>query len=642
MSSVKNYYSVDNMKKIITVFEDFLTEKYNTNSTILNINLKKEIFNIMERLKQNPQHKQMTLTDLNKITVQTLRDIIKAKYLNNLSEKIINKENYLERDTQLYSNRKTIYGDNNNFNKNTQLTDESNEVIINEFNKINEERKEQSKEEIEKEKVLESDTIDQSMSQEDFQNSLEILQEHRNKLLEEQQVIEENSSDTNFKNQLMLSTTDFMNDRNEMLRNQFSDIGQIDPKQIYAQNEKIRNIEQNAINNKPISNNGPSFPLIKKPITNIIKEKFICINSMDRDWINQQNRYQYLVKFNYVHKTNQQVPIYANNPTIPNTKSALSGGIPNLSGFYYNGVQYLSGDHVDITNIIGYEEIEVLVDDDINIQQNFKNIQSVEVTKVIIPADITNAITGRLYNFNLNYPYVLLHIDEFKDVYEGTDDSIRKAFCQLVYENFYQSSNGRGYIVLKPVQGEKKIFYPSLLSTMPSLNISIRDPNGDLLNDSIDGYSILFIAYEPFNRTYLKIITNNYFDKNEFYAGDKIHIKKYCAYKIDSSQDSDVLSQLNNFINRDSGHNICKIGDASENSFYKSFYIKAPSSFSSESGILTVDENILKNLETFNCNINIDSNEPNGYVLNMSLQNSISMKITTVNYDSASLIPEML
>jgi hypothetical protein len=606
----------------------------------------------MERLKQNPQHKSMNLIDLNKITLQTLRDIIKTKYLSGtINNKIVNKENYLERDSQLYSNRKTIYGDNINFNQNTQLNEETNEVVLQDFNKINEERKEKSKEEVEKENILESDNIDQSMSQEDFQNSLDKLQEYRNKLMEEQletNQLEQDNSKTNFKNQLTMSTSDFMNDRNQLIRDQFSDIGKIDPKQIYIQSEKIQDIEQNAIVNRPINNIGPSFPFIKKPTTNIVKEKFICINSMDRDWIVQKNRYSYLVKFNYVNKSIKKIEIYQNNPTIPYTKSTLSEGIPNLSGFYFqetnsNYPAYNVG--TSLGNIIGYETVEVLVDDTINIQQNFKNIQSIEVTKVIIPADITNAITGRLYNFNLNYPYVLLHIDEFNDVYEGTDDSIRRSFCQLIYENFYQSSNGRGYIVLKPVQGEKKIFHPSLLSTMPSLNISIRDPNGDLLNDSIDGYSILMVSYEPFNRTYLKIVTNEYFDKNEFFSGDKIHIKKYCAFTIDETQDSQILIDFNNFINRDSGHIITNIGDASDNSFYKSFYIKAPGTFSSKDGVFTIEQTQIDNLVIFNCKnttINIDPPPANGYVLNMSLQNSISMKLTTVNFDSANLVPEML
>ncbi len=660
MSSVKNYYSVDNMKKIMTVFEDFLTDKYNTNSTVLNINLKKEIFHIMERLKENPYHKSLTATELNKITLQTLRDIIKTKYLNNVNNKIINKENYLERDAKLYNDRKTNYIANENFNENTQLDEETNNEILTQFNKLNEERKEKKKEDVQKENKLEGDNIDQSMSQEDFKNNLEQLQEQRNKLINEQleqlnmnNMDKSNEPETNYKTQLMLSTTDFMNERNQLMQAQFSDISKIDPKTIYSQSEKIKDIEKNEIVNKPVHHISPSFPLIKpKNTSQIIKEKYVCINSMDRDWINQPNRYQYLVKFNYVHKGTKQEEIRTNNTTIPNTKSALSSGIPNYTGFIYNNNYYspYTGDPLTGTSsgdIIGFETVEFLVDDNINVQQNFKNIQSIEISKVIVPADIVNAPTGRLYNFNLNYPYVLLQIDEFQDIYEGTDDSIRKSFCQLIYENFYQSSNGRGYIVLKPVQNEKKVFYPSLLSSMPSLNISLRNPNGDLLNESTDGYSIIQITYEPFNRTYLKITTTKYFDKNEFYAGDKIFIKNYCAYKINIEQDETVLNMLNSFINRDSGHDICKIGDASENSYYRSFYIKAPGTFYEETGIFDVGDiesptNPIKNLSLFNCNNDSRSLNINGFVLNMSLQNSISMKITTVNIESSQLIPEML
>jgi hypothetical protein len=659
-SSVQDFYSVKNMKTIITVFENFLTDKYNTNSNILNVNLRKEIFLIMQRLKENPYHINMSVNDLNKITLQTLRDIIKKKYLSNAEKKITSKENYLERDKTLFNNRNNVFNDNRNFNENTQL-EENNEIIMEKFNKFNEERKEITKKEDENQ--LKSDDIDQSISQDEFENRLEELQQHRDNLInmdtpliqntDQQKVIETfkdenciindtsnknpNIEETNYKHQLMMSTTDFINDRNKLITDQLSDMRSFDPKTIYATNEKIRKNERNeVVKQYENSNTITTFPLITKPTNTIMKEKFVCINSMDRDWINQKNRYNYLVKFNYVHKSTKKVEIYENNPTIPYTKSSLSTGIANISGYYDdNNIfrdAYVASN--PLGNVIGYEYVEILIDDNINVQENFKNVKSIEITKVIIPADITNATTGRLYNFNLNYPYVLLQIDEFQDIYEGTNDSIRKSFCQLVYENFYRSSNGRGYIILKPVQNEKKTFHPSLLPSMPSLNISIVTPNGELLNDSTDGYSILQVSYEPFNRTYLKIITNNYFDKNEFYSGDKIFIKRYCAFKLDDTQDSEILSTLNNFINTESGHNICKIGDASENSYYKSFYIKAPGLFSSETGIFTIDEDQIKNLVTFNCKNNIESNPSNGFVLNMSLQNSISMKITTVDVDS--------
>jgi hypothetical protein len=658
--SNSSFYSIQNMKNIITVFNNFLVDKYNIEPKDIKLNLKKEIFNIMERLRKNPLHKDMNLKELNKITLQTLRDIVKQNYLPNINIK--SKENFLNRDKELYNKRQVTFTDNLNINENTLLNEQQSDNIIEQFERLNNERKEKSKEEIINEIINEKPTsgdLDQSMSQEDFQNTLRNLENNRNQLFDELGIETNNDEDyiqknnkielqNNYRNELMLSTTDFVNNRNQLMRNQLNDIQQLDPKEIYAQTEKIKNIEQNALVNKPIMDIKPSFPMIKRPTANTIKEKYVCINSMDRDWIVQQKRYSYMVKFNYVYKGTKKVEIYENNPTIPNTKSTLSDGIPNVSGYCDDtGIFRLAyNSSLPQGNIIGYETIEFLTDDNTNVQQNFKNIQSIEITKVVLPIDIAGAKTGRLYNFNLNSPYVLLHIEEFKDLYEGTNDTIRKSFCQLVYENTYQSSNGRGYVVLKPVQNEKKIFYPSLLSSMPSLNISLTTPNGDLLNDSIDGYSILEIVYEPFNKYYLKIITNRYFDNNEFNNGDKIIIKRYNAFKILEDQDSTNISNINIFINRDSGHEIIKIGDATDNSYFKSFYIRAPGSFSADTGNFTLEDGQIEDLIKFNCNSNTGGmlalNPINGYVLNMSLQNAISMKITTVNVDSVNLIPEMV
>ena len=112
------------------------------------------------------------------------------------------------------------------------------------------------------------------------------------------------------------------------------------------------------------------------------------------------------------------------------------------------------------------------------------------------------------YNYNFNFPYILCYIDEFQDIYDGTDNIIRKTFCQLQYHDYMKTPNGRGYVIFKPVQEEKKIFYPSYLSSLPTLNISLRKPNGELLDKSEDGLTVFHIA--PEQNYYLKIRTRKH------------------------------------------------------------------------------------------------------------------------------------
>ncbi len=650
------YYSVPNMKKIMIVFQKFLTDKYSIDHTQLQINLKQEILTIMEKIKQNPLHVNMNTSELNKITLHTLKDIVKNNHLANNQSKLLNNQNISTRDNLLYTNRKNNYQDNTLINENT--LNKNLVPVIEEFDKITEERNTESNNSHKENKIISDDIVDQQISQEDFEKQLNYLQSYRDKFIED--TLKENPNQLmnsaeiapqapvdNLKNKLMQSTSELMQDRNTLNSSQFQGIQNMDPKQIYAQSEAIKDIETNLIINKPVMDIQPSFPLIKRDnvhLKEITNEKYVAINSANRNWIDQKNRYKYQVKFNYVHKTSQKVEIYENNPTIPNTKTAISSGIPNRNGYYddsnthhdaYNGM-------LPLGNVISYEYIEVLVDDNTNVQTNFKEIYSIEITKVVIPVDITGALTGRLYNFNLSHPYLLLQIDEFKDVYEGTDDSIRNSFCQLVYESSYQGANGRGYMILKPVQNEKKIFQPNLLSSMPSITLSIKAPNGTLLNDSIDGYSILKVDYEPFNKYYLKIITTTYFDRNEFFTGDKVIIKRYNAYKITTEQNTDNISRLNAFINREDGHEITKLGEASDNSFFRTYYIKAPGSFDNTSGSYTLDDGVLNDLVLFNCEYDTSMNPINGFVLNMSLQNSISMKIVTKTQESSLLKHELI
>jgi hypothetical protein len=386
--------------------------------------------------------------------------------------------------------------------------------------------------------------------------------------------------------------------------------------------------------------------LVGKPAhQTCLQEKYILINSIDRDWTLQKFRYQYKVKFNYTSQEIKKIPIYENNPTVPYTMSSASTGIPNTSGWYDNNNTFYAAYDAGapLGNIVGYEEITMAADVDANIQTNFKNIHSIQVSKVIIPLDILLENTQSVglgnkvlfnNNFNLNFPYVLLQIDEFKDMYEGTDDVIRKSFCQLVFENSYQSGNGRGYVVLAPVQHEKKVFLPTALSTLPSLNISLLRPNGELINKSQDGYTILKVEYEPFNSTYLKVVTNKFFDKNEFFKGDTILIRKYNLFKITEGQDAGHIQAFNDFLNRESGHEVTEIGDANDNGYYRTFYIRAPGQFNEDSGAYDIEQNQIDQVVLFNTNFELCDAPMNGFILNISLQNSISMKIEQKVYES--------
>ncbi len=446
----------------------------------------------------------------------------------------------------------------------------------------------------------------------------------------------------------------------------------------------------------------PPFPTQTR-----ITERYILVDSKDRDWIAQPMRYRYKVKFNYSSQSVKKIPIYQNSPVIPSTISNISNGYPNAYGYYdKNGVYHDKYDPMlPPGDIIDYQEVVIPVDTDANIQTNFKNIYSIQVSRVIVPIDIESSdnsfqVASKNFfinNYNLNFPYVMLHIDEFNDIYEGTDDTIRKAFCQLVFKKTFQSGNGRGYAILEPCQDEKKRFAPSLLSSMPAMNISIVTPNGELFNKSRDGHLIKRIEIAGAITYKFKVTTLTKFDRNDYYVGDYIVIKNFALFVIPYRKPEDfqsnpliydqldknqmlkrtqnypdtppelLLSQadmnantafnqtvfawvmrFNEFINRKEGHRITEIGDNINSSIplYDNFFIDIMGAFNMTSGefirdLLSYSVNSQIDvtgdvLARFNANVNdtypslTEQEKSSGYIMNMSLQNSIAFKIEQV------------
>ncbi len=263
----------------------------------------------------------------------------------------------------------------------------------------------------------------------------------------------------------------------------------------------------------------------------------------------------------------------------------------------------------------------------VSLSSRYRNIDSITVGKVIIPDEIiqlNDPIKQSFnYDFNMAFPYLLLNIEEFSDVYDGSNDVIRRSFCKLIFYKAYKGQNGRGYVILKPEQKEKKYFYPAPLTVLNKLSISIRKPSGQLLNKSIDNYKISSITYDIAKPKYLKITTNVYYDKNEFFAGDTIIIKKLIN-----------TQELDDFINRSEGHDILESGIPNANGFYNSFYIQCPGEFDNITGQFNINNNLINSLTGYDCS--------NSYLMNLSLQNSISMTLDMIVDDAKILDTQKL
>ena len=264
-------------------------------------------------------------------------------------------------------------------------------------------------------------------------------------------------------------------------------------------------------------------------------------------------------------------------------------------------------------------------------QGTHRNIEWMSATSIVLPMEIvqsTNTIyptTKPFYNheFSFAYPYVLLAIEGFDNVYDGTSGAIRSAFCMFVYHRSYKAPNGRGYILLKPAQGERKFFSPPLAS-LRDLTVSILKPNGGLINNSMDTVTARLFQYESQYRLLIKVVCNIYFDLNEYHPGDVVFFRGF-DMKPPDDMFSDHTRRFVDFVNRARGHEIVQLGGANDQGFYKSFYVLAPGILDQGAGRIIIDDKLISVVNTLTETPTLATAA--GRIVNTSLQNVVTLKV---------------
>lgn len=275
----------------------------------------------------------------------------------------------------------------------------------------------------------------------------------------------------------------------------------------------------------------------------------------------------------------------------------------------------------------------------------FRNVHALKVSRVVLPMEI--AVRETLHEpskpsfqnaFSFAFPYVLLSIAGFEDVYDATNDAARQSFCHLIFDRQYKAPNGRGYVVLEAMQHENKVFAPAPLASLPNLTLSLQKPNGTLFNNSRDDFAVVKVEHDAYNTAYFKIVLDKYFDRNEFYVGDTVNFSRFAFTESatvlalgNALPTSSALDILQVFINRSEGHEIVELGNANDSGFYRSFYIGAPGSLDQEAGRVTIDTYLIDNLNAYNTEVPVSSDlNQSGYVINTSLQITVAFTVTVM------------
>jgi len=366
----------------------------------------------------------------------------------------------------------------------------------------------------------------------------------------------------------------------------------------------------------------------------------VLINSFDRDWLVDAERYKYTVRFSSSHRETKTEPIYENNASIPWTRSAATpGGIDNTSGFYYNDVFYSAYDaSADPGAQLGTETYEVSVNDSsAHMQSTLKSVKSIRVNALVLPREITGASSTSFTNsFKLNVPYVLLCFEQYQGVTDGSDDAIRRSFAQMTFHESYQTDNGRGYCVMHPMSPDPIDFSPNIVPSVDALTVRIMGPTGELLNDSQDALGVnVFGTDSLYGNMYLQVTTVKSFEENAIYTGDIVRFQGVTLYETSSIASYSSLAAIrdaNTWLNREAGHEVMELGEASDTGYYSSFYIRLPGS-TGDSGEYQIDTSLSEAVTYFAQDTYEDfvaDGTVNGWCLNASLQNVISLTVETL------------
>ena len=282
------------------------------------------------------------------------------------------------------------------------------------------------------------------------------------------------------------------------------------------------------------------------------------------------------------------------------------------------------------------------------LQHTYRNVEWICATSVVLPMEIIQPPTATpkpffSNEFSFSYPYVLLAINGFDGVYDGTNEAVRRSFCMMVFHRSYKAPNGRGYVLLQPAQAERKHFRTPLAS-LRDLDISILKPNGTLINNSVDNTKVAMLQYETQNRLYVKIICSTFFDRNEFYPGDMVTIRGFTSAQPvtpvpDSPWDAQQFRSLDAFVNRREGHEVVQLGQANDQGFYKTFYVLAPGVLDQGVGRVLIDDRIIAAIALLNSVATPASVVTRGMLVNSSLQNVVTLKFGMQSNDAPSLLP---
>ena len=134
INNSNEYMTINNLKELVKIYKNYVNDTHKINIDDSNINLKKIIFSLMEKINSTRYANTLKIEDLNKITLKNLRDYIDENYKHIFPSK--DQFATIHRESQVHTNKNRVEVDLRDkiIHNNKQI---QNKEINNNFKKAN-------------------------------------------------------------------------------------------------------------------------------------------------------------------------------------------------------------------------------------------------------------------------------------------------------------------------------------------------------------------------------------------------------------------------------------------------------------------------------------------------------------------------
>lgn len=248
---------------------------------------------------------------------------------------------------------------------------------------------------------------------------------------------------------------------------------------------------------------------------------FLEISSLDRvRTINiKETPFNFTVYFGTTMPAWKTYPIWLDGPIEYDVDDPETAEVRRSLGFQ----GYPSGSYQPtLDQIIDYIDVPIPSQTQNNIDTVFKNV--IELNVHCVQIFFPNYLDGT--SGCPQFPYLMLEIEEFQNVYKSTNSSVRKSFCKLYYDksncNNFKNSKHHEYIP----RYNQGMTWTTPIASIDRLHFRILTPYGRVLSKQSDTHLITALDINNNNNNYtLKVTLHKFVQSNSINIGDFIRFQ---------------------------------------------------------------------------------------------------------------------